>query len=306
MNAGYDMVKMINRYMSFIIVIVSAVGLFFPFTMKWAVKYIPYMLGIIMFGMGLTLKKEDFSLIMKKPYYVLVGSFSQFTIMPILAYALAVIFKLPDNLAIGVILVGCVPGGTASNVITYLAKGDVALSVTMTSISTILSSFITPILIYFLAGKWITVSIIAMFITIVKIIIAPILIGILTRHFFSHFVDKHIKIMPPISIVTIALACGAIIGQNSGMIMTSGFLIAIIVVVHNMLGFLLGYYFSKIMNIPERERRAVSIEVGMQNSGLASSLAVAHFNPLSAVPGAIFSVWHNISGGILANIWRNR
>lgn len=300
------MTKLINRYMAFIIVSVSAVGLFFPFTMKWAMKYIPYMLGIIMFGMGLTLKKEDFYLILKKPYYIIVGIFSQFTIMPLLAYALAIFFKLPSDLAIGVILVGCVPGGTASNVITYLAKGDVALSVTMTSVSTILSSFVTPILIYFLAGRWISVSIIAMIITILKIIIVPVVLGASIRHFFSNFVDKHIKIMPPISIITIALTCGSIIAQNSHLLITSGIFIVLIVMIHNILGLLLGYYTAKIMKLPESAIRAISIEVGMQNSGLASSLAVTHFNPVSAVPGAIFSVWHNISGAILANIWRNK
>lgn len=300
------MIKIINRYMALIIVIISTVGFFFPKTTVWAVRYIPTMLGIIMFGMGLTIEKKDFFTVVRNPFYVCVGVVLQFIVMPALAYFLCLIFKLEKEQAIGVILVGCVSGGTASNVITYLARGNVALSVSMTTVSTFLGVFISPMLIYFLVGKWVSVSILAMFITITKIIIIPITLGIVIKSFFHSFTDKYIKVMPVFSIFVIALTCSAIVAQNSKDLLSSGFTILLVVIIHNVAGLLIAYVISKLLNIPESERRAITIEVGMQNSGLAASIAVANFSPVSAVAGAIFSIWHNISGSIMAAYFRNK
>ena len=270
----------VGKYMAAIVIVVAAGALFFPGPFS-VVKtaWVNNLLGIVMFGMGLTLKPEDFKVVFSRPKDVIVGCVAQFTLMPFLAWALTQVFHLPTELAIGVILVGTCPGGTSSNVMTYLSKGDVALSVGMTAVSTVLAPLLTPLL--------------------------PIALGFVVNHFFHEFTQQAVRVLPLVSTTAIVLIICAVVSANSAKIMTSGLLILVVVILHNVLGYLTGFGVGKLLKLDSTKCRAISIEVGMQNSGLATSLAAAHFAqyPLATIPGAVFSVWHNISGAILANFF---
>ena len=291
----------VSKYMAIIVIIVAAVALFLPPIFLWVTPNISLLLGVIMFGMGMTLKFRDFQEIFKSPRDVLAGALAQFTIMPALAYCLAKIFSLPPELAAGVILVGTCPGGTSSNVMTYLAKGNVALSVSMTMLTTILAPIITPLLTWWLVGEWIKVSLSAMMISICQIVILPIILGIAANTFFSDTVKKFTKILPLISITAIILIVGGVVAVNAQKLMAVGLIIGGVVMLHNLLGYFFGFIIARLLKMDLSKSKAISIEVGMQNSGLATSLAILHFGAAAAIPGAIFSVWHNISGSIAAN-----
>lgn len=291
----------ISKYMAAFVIIVAAIALFMPWTFTWSAKYVTYLLGIVMFGMGMTLRFEDFKLVFKRPKDVFIGALAQFTIMPALAWVLATLFQLPPELAVGVILVGTCPGGTSSNVMTYLARGDVALSVSMTMTTTILAPIVTPILSWWLAGAWIDISLQAMMISIIQVVVVPIALGIIINKFFGDFVRKAIKLLPLISVIAIVLIVGGVVSVSAQKIMETGLLIMAVVILHNMLGYALGFAIAKALKMDMAKSKAISIEVGMQNSGLATSLAMMHFGAIAAIPGAIFSVWHNISGSLAAN-----
>jgi len=281
-------------------------AMWIPEYFTWISPWITTLLGIVMFGMGMTLKLEDFKLVLLQPKGVIIGIIGQFTIMPFLAFVLAKLFQLPPEIAVGVILVGCCPGGTASNVMTFLAKGNTALSVTITSCTTLLAPIVTPALIYFLASEWLPVSFMAMFLSVVKVVLIPIVLGILAQIFFKPVVEKSIDILPTISVTAIVLIVAAVVSGSRDKIIESGLLILAIVILHNGLGYAIGYLAAKVFRLDYEDKKAVAIEVGMQNSGLGASLAATHFDPVSAVPSAIFSFWHNISGPILATYWAKR
>ena len=226
--------------------------------------------------------------------------------MPGLAWLLAKGFGLPPELAAGVILVGTCPGGTSSNVMTYLARGDVALSVSMTMTTTILAPVVTPLLTWWLAGAWVDISLSAMMMSIVKVVIVPIVGGILVNSLFGNVVQKYVKLLPLISVVAIVLIVGGVVAVSSQRIMETGALIMLVVMLHNLLGYALGFGIAKALRMDIAKAKAISIEVGMQNSGLATSLAMMHFGAAAAIPGAIFSVWHNISGSLAANYLASR
>ncbi|WP_286034969.1 bile acid:sodium symporter family protein [Megamonas hypermegale] len=301
MKALEALSNFISKYMAAFVIIVAAVALFMPWTFTWAAGYVTYLLGIVMFGMGMTLRFEDFKLVFQRPKDVLVGALAQFTIMPGLAWLLATIFQLPPELAVGVILVGTCPGGTSSNVMTYLARGDVPLSVSMTMTTTILAPVVTPLLTWWLAGAWIEISLAAMMISIVQVVVVPIVLGIVINKLFGDFVRKAIKLLPLISVIAIVLIVGGVVSVSSQQIMQTGLLIMAVVMLHNLLGYALGFAVAKALRMNLAKSKAISIEVGMQNSGLASSLALMHFGAAAAIPGAVFSVWHNISGSLAAN-----
>lgn len=296
----------ISKYMALFVIVVAVIALFMPWTFKWSAQYITYLLGIVMFGMGMTLRFEDFKLVFKRPKDVFIGALAQFTIMPALAWFLATIFQLPPELAVGVILVGTCPGGTSSNVMTYLARGDVALSVSITMTTTILAPIITPILSWWLAGAWIDISLKAMMISIVQVVVLPIVLGIIVNKLFGDFVRKAIKLLPLISVIAIVLIVGGVVSVSAQKIIETGLLIMAVVILHNILGYSLGFIIAKALKMDLAKSKAISIEVGMQNSGLATSLAMLHFGAIAAIPGAIFSVWHNISGSLTANYLANK
>jgi BASS family bile acid:Na+ symporter len=267
---------------------------------------INYLLGVVMFGMGLTLNLQDFKIVFSRPKDVIIGCLAQFTVMPLLAWGLSRLFSLDEALALGVVLVGCSPGGTASNVITYLAKGDLALSVGMTGVSTLLAPFLTPLLTWALAGKSVDVDVVGMLLSILWVVILPIAIGLIVKWIWPKFTEKATDYLPAFSSIAIALIVAIIISANADKLLAGGLLIIVVVMLHNICGLGLGYLIGCLLGLSVSKKRAISIEVGMQNSGLASSLATIHFAayPLATIPGAIFSVWHNLSGAAIAYLYR--
>lgn len=293
--------------MGVLVLLVGAVALFLPESFIWIeTKTINPMLGVIMFGMGLTLSPNDFKIVLSRPKDILIGCLAQFTIMPLLAWLLTLAFSLPKELALGVILVGCCPGGTASNVITYLAKGDLALSVGMTACSTLLAPIVTPLLVWLMAGTMVNVDTLGMLLSIVYVVIAPIIVGLLCQHFLPKLTKAVTPYLPAFSSLAIAITVGIVVSHNSDRLMLGGMIVILVVILHNLLGLSLGFTIGRLLRLEKPKCIALSIEVGMQNSGLASSLANMHFAayPLATVPGAIFSVWHNISGALAARIFQ--
>ncbi|MGE7665831.1 bile acid:sodium symporter family protein [Ureibacillus composti] len=288
------------------VLVAAGLAIWMPQNFTWIGGYITILLGIVMFGMGMTLKIDDFKLILQHPKGVIIGIISQFVVMPSLAFALAKIFNLPPEIAVGVILVGCCPGGTSSNVMTFLAKGNTALSVTITSCTTLLAPFVTPALIYFLASEWLPVSFMSMFMSVVQVVLIPIILGIVAQFVFKPLVQKSVDILPTVSVIAIVMIVAGVVSGSRDKILETGLLIFAIVILHNGLGYLFGFLIAKVFKLNYEDQKAVSIEVGMQNSGLGAQLALAHFDPLSAVPSAIFSFWHNISGPILATYWSSK
>lgn len=307
MNRMKQICSFMSNNIAVLIIIFSVIAFFYPGGFSWATNYTTVFLGIAMFGMGLTIKAEDFKIVFTRPKDLFIGCVLQYTVMPLAAFALAKLFHLPTDLALGVILVGCCPGGTASNVITYVAGGDVPLSVGMTIVSTILAPLCTPVLVYFLAGSWVEVSLLTMMMSVVKVVLLPVLAGIVLYRIFPKQVDKIRDLLPLVSVIAIVMIISGIVGSNAEKIVTCGALVMIVVAIHNGIGLLLGTAAAKCLKLEEKKVTAIGIEVGMQNSGLAISLATANFaaNPLATLPGAIFSVWHNISGTFYAGI-RNR
>lgn len=297
----------IARWMGFLVLLIAAISLLIPASFSWIDTWsINPLLGVIMFGMGLTLSPHDFRIVLSRPKDILIGCLAQFTVMPLLAWGLAWVFALPKELALGVMLVGCCPGGTASNVITYLAKGDLALSVGMTAASTLLAPILTPLLVWLLAGTMVDVDTLGMLQSIVYVVIAPIIVGLLCQSFLPKLTKSVVPYLPAFSSIVIAYVVGIVVSHNADRLLVGGLIVIIVVMLHNLLGLSTGFLIGKLLHIPKPKCVALSIEVGMQNSGLASSLAVLHFAayPLAAIPGAIFSVWHNISGALAAKLYQ--
>ena len=297
----------IGKYMALIVLGVAAVSLFLPPAALWIqTSWINSLLMVVMFGMGLTIKPGDFAVVFTRPRDILVGCSAQYIIMPLLAFSLSRLFGLDPALTAGVVLVGTCPGGTSSNVITYLSDGDVALSVGMTSVSTLIAPIMTPAVTWLLLRTTVTVDVAAMFLSIVKVILVPIGLGFLINKLFGTVTQRLVRILPLVSTIAICLIVGAVVSHNAGNIFASGFIILAVVVLHNMLGYLCGFCIARLFRMPWARIKAVSVEIGMQNSGLATSLAGSAFPDLAmaTVPGAIFSVWHNISGAVLAGIYR--
>ncbi|WP_313340041.1 bile acid:sodium symporter family protein [Sedimentibacter sp.] len=306
MKALERLSNFVGKYMAYIVIVIAAIALFVPTTFSFLkASYINPLLMIVMFGMGLTLKLDDFKLVLSRPLEVLIGFAAQFAIMPLIALSLVKVFNLPPELAVGVVLVGTCPGGTSSNVMTFLAKGDVALSVTITSFSTLFAPLLTPFITKLLIGATVEVDVMNMFFSIVKVVIVPIGLGFVINRFFGKITEKLVKILPLVSVTAIVAIVATVVSLNSAKLMTSGLLIIAIVVLHNSLGYLVGFFAARVLGLNLSKQKTIAIEVGMQNSGLATSLAATAFAqyPLATIPGAIFSVWHNISGAIIANFF---
>lgn len=296
----------LGKFMAVVVLVVAALALFVPVSCTWIqTGWVNYLLMIVMFGMGLTLKLEDFKLVFTRPKDILIGCVAQFTIMPLLAFALGKILGLDAALLAGVILVGTCPGGTSSNVITFMSRGDVALSVGMTSVNTILAPILTPAITWLLLRTTVTVDPMNMFLSIIKVVIVPIALGFLINKLFGKFTQKLVKILPAVSVVAICMIVASVVSHNSEKIFSTGIVVFVVVILHNLLGYACGFGLGKLLKMNVARTKALSIEIGMQNSGLATSLAGTAFPDLAmaTVPGAIFSVWHNISGAILANIY---
>ena len=299
--------EFVGKFMALIVFAAAALALFVPKSGLWIdLTWVNYLLMLVMFGMGLTLKTEDFVVVFKRPKDIIIGCAAQFTIMPLLAFVIGKVFGLETGLLAGVILVGTCPGGTASNVTTYLAKGDVALSVGMTSVNTLLAPILTPAITWLLLRTSVKVDVAAMFVSIIKVVIVPIALGLLINHFFGKYTEKVKEGLPLVSVVAITMIVATVVSHNSARILETGAIVFVVVILHNLLGYATGFLLGKVLKLSDPKKKALSIEIGMQNSGLATSLAGTAFPDLAmaTVPGAIFSVWHNISGAILANIFR--
>ena len=313
LNVQCSMVKkfcqIISEYMGVLVLLAAVLALLFPRVFAVVpTTVINYLLGVVMFGMGLTLNLQDFKVVFSRPKDVIIGCLAQFTIMPLLAWGLSRLFALDEALALGVVLVGCCPGGTASNVITYLAKGDLALSVGMTGVSTLFAPLLTPLLTWALAGKSVDVDVAGMLLSILWVVILPIVIGLVVKWFWPKFTERAVDYLPALSSLAIAAIVAIVISASASKLLAGGLIIVLVVVLHNVCGLGLGYLIGRLLHLSEPKKRAISIEVGMQNSGLASSLATLHFAayPMATIPGAIFSVWHNISGALVAKLYQTR
>ncbi len=267
---------------------------------------IVYLLGLVMFGMGLTLTPRSFGAVLRRPAVVALGLTLQFMLMPALAWSLALAIGLPVQLLAGMVLVGASPGGTASNVICYLARGDVALSITMTAVSTLASIVFTPLLTLLYAGHSVDVAALEMLLDVLKIVIVPVCGGLLVRLWLGHRLDALIEVFPLISVLAIVLIIGIIVALNQARLGEVAAGVVLAVMLHNLLGLASAYGIARLLGLEARTRRTLAIEVGMQNSGLAVALAVKYFQPIAALPGALFSVWHNITGSALAAYWSRR
>ncbi|MBO4349209.1 MAG: bile acid:sodium symporter family protein [Candidatus Methanomethylophilaceae archaeon] len=304
-----DISRLVGRYMAVIVLMAALLAFLIPDAGLWiSTGWIDYLLMIVMFGMGLTIRIDDFKVVFIRPKDVIVGCIAQFTIMPMTAYVLAKAFGLEAGLMAGVILVGCCPGGTASNVISYFAKGDVALSVGMTAVNTLLAPLVTPFLVFLALNETVEVDTVAMFLSMAKVVLAPLILGFAITYLRPEVTDKASGALPLISVIAIALIVMCVISHSVDRLMTCGLAVFAVVALHNLIGYAAGYGASILAGMDRTRRRTLAIEVGMQNSGLATSIASTSFPSLAmaTVPGAIFSVWHNISGAILAGFFSRR
>jgi BASS family bile acid:Na+ symporter len=292
------------------VLLFSSAALVTPETFTWIAPYITPLLGIIMLGMGLTLRPDDFKRILEQPRDVAIGAFTQWLVMPLAAWGLTVVFALPPELALGVVLVGAAPGGTASNVMTYLGEGDVALSVTITSVTTLAAPLVMPAWVFALAGKQLQVTFLDLFISIVQVVLIPVLAGFALRLALDRYAPRlaqaGLNIFPAISVVAIVAIVAAVVGLNATNILTAATIVIIAVIAHNVIGLSAGYSVGRAAGMSKARVRTCSFEVGLQNSGLAVALATTFFSPLVALPAALFSVWHNISGPALATYFSQK
>ncbi|GAA0973304.1 bile acid:sodium symporter family protein [Nocardioides aquaticus] len=328
-----------GRWFAVLVLAAGGLGLLLPDTLAQAAPAVPWLLALIMLGMGMTLRPVDFAVVVRTPWALGVGVAAQYLVMPLTGFALARLLDLSPTQAAGMVLVGASPGGTASNVMVFLAKGDTALSVAMTTFSTLLAPVLTPLLVLWLAGEFLPVdagalfvSIVqvvlapvltpllvlwlageflpvdagALFVSIVQVVLAPVLLGLLLRTVVPALVERVLDALPLVSVAGIAAVVAIVVAGSADTVLTVGPLLVLAVVLHNGVGLGVGYGLARLTGLDVPARRAVSIEVGMQNSGLAATLATVHFSPAAALPAAIFSVWHNVSGSLLAGWWSRR
>lgn len=313
MNTIKSLSKFLTKYFTFFVILVALLAIFIPgpgttlaTTKVGNLSAVSILLMIVLFGMGITLTPNDFKRVARNPLQVILGTIAHYVIMPFIAFLLVHLFGLTGAAAVGVILVGSAPSGTSSNVMSFLSGGDVALDVSIGLLSTLLAPVMIPTLLKLLAGKWVNVPFSSMFFSAFQIVVIPIVLGIIVHTIFKEHVQKVIEIMPLISQVAILVIILAVLSANSKTILAVSTLILVpVIILHNLLGYLLGYGFSKLMKMDTPQQKAITFEVGMQDSALASTLAISFFEPASAIAAVMFSVWHNISGSVLASLWKN-
>jgi bile acid:Na+ symporter, BASS family len=287
-------------------IIVSLLAWQYPALFRSYESWIVPLLSIVMFGMGLTLHLSDFGYVLQIPRLIFAGIALQYTIMPLTAVVLSDLMQLDPVLTAGMILVGTCPGGTASNVICYLARGNVALSITLTAVSTFLAVILTPALTAELVSKDIDVPVLDMLLSILYMVIIPVSAGVLLNHVAGRILKPVRVVFPLLSVTAIVFIIAIIVSLNAQQVDQIGAAVLIAVMLHNSAGLFLGYFTSRFLGFGHTESRTLAIEVGMQNSGLAVALAIKYFTATAALPGAIFSIWHNLSGSMLAGFWSSR
>jgi len=308
MNILKKVSKAIASQTSLFVIAAAIVSFVLPGLFSWVSGTTQTLiLGFIMLTMGISLTSKDFEILAKRPLDILIGCLAQYTVMPFLAFTVTRLLNLPDEIALGLILVGCCPGGVSSNIMSYLCKGDVAFSVGMTTVSTLISPVLTPLLVLKLAGQSIDVNAMSLFVSILQITIIPIILGFTINKYLTKNVwFKDVKeVMPGSSVIGLALIVGGVIAAVGDQFFTSGILIFVAILIHNTTGYVIGYLIGTVFKMSTPKKRTISIEIGMQNAGLATNLASAHFAayPLAAVACAVSCVWHSISGTLLAGIY---
>ena len=307
MNLVAKLSGFVGRYLTYIVFAVIAWAFFQPGAFVWATRNTVELLGVVMFGMGMTLHISDFRLVLQRPREVLVGCVAHYTIMPLVAYVLVLLFGLSADLAVGMVLLGSCPSGTASNVMSFLAKGDVPLAVSITTVSTLLAPVMMPFLVWALAGQWVTVSFTAMCLTVLKVILLPLVLGILVHRIVGEkYLAQCTKFLVLLSAFAVLSIVGGVIAVNGMKILELGFFIIALVLAHNLFGFALGYFVTGKLGFGKRQQHSVTLEVGMQNDALAISVAAVHFSPAVAIPAAVGAAVHQITGSLLANLFARR
>lgn len=316
----YNFLLSFSRFMSsytpWVVILVAVVAFFEPSLFSWVVGYMQTgILGFIMLTMGLTLTQNDMRTLVSRPLDLLIGAAAQYGLMPLIAWMLVCVFHLDTAMAVGIILVGCCPGGVSSNIMSYLCKGDVAYSVGMTTVSTLLAPFVTPALVLWLAGQSVEVDAIGMFINILIVTVIPVLAGFFCNVFLGkkEGFKKTQSVMPGFSVAGLACIVGGVVAAVHDNLIAGGAMLFLwtfgVVFCHNSLGYLTGWLVAKLCKFNQAKKRTLSIEVGMQNAGLATNLASTFFMavcPLSVVPCAISCAWHSISGTILASLFARK
>ena len=286
--------------------LLSALAFFQPSLFMGIKGQIVPLLTIIMLCMGLTLSINDFRNVLASRKALLVGVLLQFTIMPLVALLITLLFGFDAELTVGMLLVGSVAGGTSSNVMCYLAKGDTALSISMTAISTLLGVVLTPVLVALLVGQSIDVPVQSMLVSLLQVVVAPVLLGVVLNYALGGVVRRLEPVLPLLSMIAIVLIIAIVVALNADNIAHIGGIVAVAVILHNSCGLALGYGITALMGFDKKTCRTIAFEVGLQNSGLATALAMKFFSPAAALPGTLFSVWHNISGSLLAGYWAKK
>lgn len=300
------MIHHFTRWFPLWAILFSTWAFFFPGIFAPGKAYIVPLLAVIMFGMGMTLTFRDFRGVVKRPRVIVTGLILQYTIMPLAAFIISHLLGLGTSLTVGMVLVGASAGGTASNVICYLARGDLALSVTLTLCSTLLAVIVMPALTWLYVGQSVTVPVESMLLSILKIVVAPVALGTLINSLLGRFLRPIQALFPAVSVLAICVIIAIIVALNQGRLAHVGWLVIAAVAAHNAVGLLLGYWLPRLMGYDAITCRTLAIEVGMQNSGLSVALAVKYFSAAAALPGAVFSIWHNLSGSLLATYWARR
>lgn len=298
------MISSATRLFPLWVIIVSIIAWFIPELFIQFKSAIMPLLALIMFCMGLTLRFDDFKRVFKSPRPIALGLFLQYSIMPAAAYFIALALNLNPLLSVGMILLGASPGGTASNVVCYLARGNVALSISLTSLSTLLAVILTPWLSWAYIDASIHVPALEMLKSILLLVIAPVSAGVVINQYLHKIIRPLETLFPLISVISIVLIIAIVVALNNARLMDLSLLLLLAVISHNTIGLLSGYFAGRLFGFSARDSRTLAIETGMQNSGLAVALALKYFAPAAALPGAIFSLWHNLSGALLASIWR--
>lgn len=299
--------KVLTKYMAVMVILIAALALFVPKSCIWIQSsWVNYLLIIVMFVMGLNMNLEDIAVVFTKPRDLIIGCIVQYVAMPVLAFGLGKMFFLDEELLAGLIILGCCPGGTASNVMTYLSKGESAFSIGMTAVTNLLSPVITPVLTYLFLRKTISVDVKSMILAIIFVVIVPLLLGMVINRILSRLTENVKYILPSVADIAIFLIVASTVSHNSDRIRATGIKIIIAAILLNLLGYLFGYIFGSSFMMKMKRKKALTLEIGMQNSGMATSLAVAAFPgmAMAAVPAAVFSVWQYVSGAVLAGIFR--
>lgn len=286
--------------------LVAAIAYFEPAPFARLLPFVTWLLMLVMFGMGATLTFADFRRVLTRPGAVLAGIVIHYLVMPLAAFVLARLFDMPPELTAGMILVGSVASGTASTLMVYLARGDVALSVTIGAVSTLVGVVATPLLTRLYVNASIAVNVMGLLLSILQIVVVPVVLGLLLNHFARRAVQAAERALPYVSVIAILLIISAVVAGSHASIAKVGPTLFVAVILHNGFGLLGGYWGGRLLRFDESVCRTLALEVGMQNSGLAAALGNLYFSPLAALPGALFSVWHNVSGSLLAGFWSRR